>query len=171
MARGEKLTARFGRIADIAREAAFLAHQAGATLVSAEQVKLAVRRTKARASLPSRRFQEFVENRTIIIQTSGAVVGQINGLAVMQAGPLTYGFPRGSPPRLGRDAAGLIDIEGSARLSGTIHTKGFYILGGLIRRLLPTNHPLAFARRWRLNRVTAESTAIRPPATNRKDFR
>ncbi len=145
IAHSEKLTARFGRIADIAREAAFLTLQAAEANVTSRQVKLAVQRTKARASLPSRRFQEFVENRTIIIQTSGAVIGQINGLAVMQAGPLTYGFPARITATIGAGRAGLIDIEGSARLSGTIHTKGFYILGGLIRRLLPTNHPLAFS--------------------------
>ncbi len=145
VARAGKLTARFGRIADIAREAAFLAQQIGHEIVGGDHVNQAIRRTKARASLPSRRFQELVEDRTIIVQTTGAVVGQINGLAVMQAGPLTYGFPARITATIGAGRAGLIDIEGSARLSGTIHTKGFYILGGLIRSLLPTSHPLAFS--------------------------
>jgi len=30
-------------------------------------------------------------------------------------------------------------------MSGSIHTKGFHILGGLLRRLLPIKHPLAFS--------------------------
>lgn len=29
-------------------------------------------------------------------------------------------------------------------MSGSVHTKGFYILGGLLRKLLKTDHPLAF---------------------------
>ncbi len=140
--RNEKLTARFGRIADIAREAAFLAQH---DPVSSSHIQDAVRRTKARASLPSVKFQEMVENQTILVQTSGDVVGQINGLAVMRSGPLTYGFPARITASIGAGNAGLIDIEGQAQMSGAIHTKGFHILGGLLRNLLQTKHPLCFS--------------------------
>ena len=143
--RANRLTARFGRIADIAREAAFIATQEGAELVSGKHVCTAVTRTKARASLPSRRFKEFVESGTILVETSGEVVGQINGLAVMRSGPLTYGFPARITATIGPGSAGLINIEGRAQMSGSIHTKGFHILGGLLRHLLKTDHPLAFS--------------------------
>jgi ATP-dependent Lon protease len=142
VARRNRLTARFGRIADLAREAAFIAN--GETVV-AENVKEAVRRTKSRASLPSRKFQDMVNNRTIMVQTSGEVVGQINGLAVMRSGPLTYGFPARITATIGAGTAGLINIEGRAQMSGTIHTKGFHILGGLLRHLIRTRHPMAFS--------------------------
>lgn len=145
VARDGKLTAKFGRIADIAREAAFLAQQADKAAVDAEDVRVAILRTKARANLPSRRFQEFVDQGTIVIRTAGVEVGQINGLAVMRSGPLTYGFPARITATIGPGSAGLIDIEGSSRMSGTIHTKGFHILGGLLRHLLHTNHPLSFS--------------------------
>ncbi len=145
VARNNKLTARFGRIADIAREAAFLARQNHLDLVSNEQVYEAVRRTKKRASLPSRKFQELLEDDTIIVETSGEVVGQINGLAVVHAGQLTYGFPARITAAIGPGRAGLINIEGSARMSGSIHTKGFHILGGLLMHLLRLPHPLAFS--------------------------
>ncbi len=147
VARSEKLTAKFGRIADIAREAAFLATQQNGAeaLVMDEHVKHAIKRTKARASLPSRKFQELVENRTIMLETEGSVVGQINGLAVMHSGPLTYGFPARITATIGPGTAGLINIEGRAQMSGAIHTKGFHILGGLLRHLLDTDHPLAFS--------------------------
>jgi ATP-dependent Lon protease len=142
VARPDRLTARFGRIADIAREAAFLAK--GDTVTDAD-VEEAVRRTKSRASLPSRKFQEMVNNRTIMVETSGEVIGQINGLAVMHSGPLTYGFPARITATIGPGTAGLINIEGRANMSGTIHTKGFHILGGLLRHLIRTQHPLAFS--------------------------
>jgi len=142
VSRKKKLTARFGRIADIAREAAFLAKQGN---VSREHVEDAIRRTKARASLPSIKFQELVENETILVQTTGRVTGQINGLAVMKSGPLTYGFPARITASIGAGNAGLIDIEGQAQMSGAIHTKGFHILGGLLRNLLQTKHPLCFS--------------------------
>ena len=87
-ARRDKLSARFGRLADIAREAAFIARQAERKLVIQEDVRAAVRRTKGRADLPSRRFRDFVREGTLQIETRGAQVGQINGLAVMSAGQL-----------------------------------------------------------------------------------
>jgi ATP-dependent Lon protease len=144
-ARANRLTARFGRIADIAREAAFVARTEGAELVGGAHVLEAIRRTKQRASLPSRRFEDFIESGTILVETKGAVVGQINGLAVMRSGPLTYGFPARITATIGPGSAGLINIEGRAQMSGAIHTKGFHILGGLLRHLLKTDHPLAFS--------------------------
>jgi ATP-dependent Lon protease len=144
-ARRGKLTSRFARIADIAREAAFLARKRGAETVLAEDVTRTVARTKQRAELPSRRFQAYLADKTIFIQTRGSVIGQINGLAVIQAGMLTYGFPARITATIGPGNAGVIDIEGSSSLSGSIHTKGFHILGGLLRHLLKTDHALAFS--------------------------
>ena len=79
------------------------------------------------------------------IRTSGTETGQINGLAVVSTGALTYGFPQRITATIGPGNAGVVDIEGEAELSGAIHTKGFHILGGLLRQLLRTRHPLAFS--------------------------
>lgn len=144
-ANGGQLTARFGRIADIAREAAFLTQQAGLVCVGGEQVQKAISRTKERANMVVRRFLKMVSQGRIHIDTSGEVVGQINGLAVMSAGALTYGFPARITASIGVGQAGLINIEGRADMSGSIHTKGFQILGGLLRTLLKTEHSLAFS--------------------------
>ena len=140
-----KISARFGRIADIVREAAFLANKAGAEFVDRGHVEVAVQRTKYRASLPSSRFQELISDGTIMVQLCGSVVGQINGLAVINAGQLTYGFPARITATIGAGQAGVINIEGAASMSGAIHTKGFHILGGLLRHLLQTDHPMAFS--------------------------
>lgn len=143
-ARKGKLTARFGRLADIAREAAFIAGKDGSQQVDGDHVRLAIRRAKRRADLPSRRFRELLADGTIRVQTQGSEVGQVNGLAVLQAGALTYGFPARITATIGPGTAGVINIEGEAALSGAIHTKGFFILRGLLRYLLRTEHPLAF---------------------------
>ena len=139
-----KLTTRFGRLADIAREAAFICGKNSKLRVTRDEVGEAVSRTKQRADLPSRRFREMIADGTILVETSGAVVGQINGLAVISAGPLTYGFPARITATIGPGTAGVINIERESALSGAIHTKGFYILGGLLRHLLRTVHPLVF---------------------------
>jgi ATP-dependent Lon protease len=143
-ARRGKLSARFGRLADLAREAAFLAKREERKTVAQEDVRTAVRRTKGRADLPSRRFRDLVREGTLRIATRGSEVGQINGLAVMSTGQLAYGFPTRITATIGAGSRGAINIEREAELSGAIHTKGFYILGGLLRHLLRTQHPLAF---------------------------
>lgn len=139
-----KLTARFGRLADIAREAAFVVSQRGDRPVTGADIVESVRRGKQRADLPTRRFLELITDRTIRVETSGSVVGQINGLGVLQAGPMVYGFPARITASIGPGSTGMINIEGEAALSGSIHTKGFYIVGGALRTLLQTDHPLVF---------------------------
>ncbi len=141
----DKVTARLGRVVDIAREAAFIAGKAGADVVTGDHIVQTVRRTKERASLPSRRFQEMIRRGTIRVQTSGVAIGQINGLAVLTAGPITYGFPARITASISPGNAGIVDIEGRAALSGSIHTKGFHILGGCLRTLLHPEHPLMFS--------------------------
>lgn len=144
-ARRGKITARFGRVADIAREAAFLARGAGLEAVDRAQVEETVQRTRYRASLPSQRYQELISDGTINVATAGEVVGQLNGLAVIHAGPLSYGFPSRITATVGPGRAGVINIEGASALSGNIHTKGFHILGGLLRFVLRNDHALAFS--------------------------
>ena len=144
--RQDRMTTRFGRLADLAREAAFVARRRPAELVGAEDVDTAIRRSKRRADLPARHFRRRIAEGVIRIQTTGAVVGQVNGLATTSAGPLTYGFPARITATIGPGHRGAINIEREARLSGAIHTKGFYILGGLLRHLLRSaGHPLAFS--------------------------
>lgn len=144
-ARRDRLTTQFSRLADIAREAAFLARRADSPVVTGAHIQETLQRRRYRADLPARHFRKLVAEGTLRIQTRGAEVGQVNGLAVMQAGPLIYGFPSRITATAGPGTAGTINIEREAELSGAIHTKGFYILGGLLRFLLRPSHPLTFS--------------------------
>jgi ATP-dependent Lon protease len=136
-----QLTARLGRLNDIAREAAFLAN--GAPVVR-DHVDDAIRRTKRRADGPGRRFRERVARGAIQLNTQGRSVGEINGLAVISAGPLTYGMPMRITATAGPGSGGAINVEQEALLSGQIHVKSFHILSGLLRRLIDAPHPLTF---------------------------
>jgi len=139
-----RITARFGRIGDVAREAAFVAAEAGVETIDAKHVTEAIRRGRRRADLPARRYRDRLADGTIRVQLKGDVVGQINGLAVIHAGPLIYGFPQRITATVSPGRTGVINIEREADLSGSIHTKAFYILGGLLRELLRPEHPVAF---------------------------
>ncbi|MCB9897416.1 MAG: AAA family ATPase [Planctomycetes bacterium] len=139
------LTTRFGRVADLAREAAFLAaRDPGTQVVTDAHVREAVERAHRRSDGPSRRFNEFVRNGVILVRTRGEAVGEANGLAVIHSGNVSFGFPTRITATAAPGQGGAVNIEREAELSGSIHTKGFYILGGLLRRLLRADHPLAF---------------------------
>lgn len=143
-AQPDALTARFGRVADIAREAVWLARAKGRDQVCGAEVEEAIRRTKERAGMPGRLYRDRVQRGILRIETDGTAVGQINGLATTQAGQLTYGFPSRITATVGPGSAGAINIEGEAELSGSIHTKAFHIIGGALRTMLRTTHPLSF---------------------------
>lgn len=140
----QRLSARFGRLMDTAREAAYLANKEAAKLVTDDHIVAAIRANKQRSFAPAKRFYQLLESGTIIIDTEACAVGQINGLAVTQAGTISYGFPARITATVAPGQAGLINIEGKADLSGQIHTKGFQILGGVLRHLLHPPHPLSF---------------------------
>lgn len=144
--RHDRLTTKFARLNDLAREAAYIntVLDPKSSHTNADHVRRAIESTRKRAQRPSQRFRENIAEGTIRIETRGAVVGQVNGLAVMQAGPLTFGFPARITASVGPGTRGMVDIERESSLSGRIHTKGFHILGGLMRHLFRTRHPLAF---------------------------
>lgn len=144
-AQQKQLTSRFGRIADIAREASFITQKAGGQLVEASHVTATIARSKRRADLPARRFRRMIAERTLRVDVSGSGIGQVNGLAVTSAGPLTYGFPSRITASIGPGTAGAVNIERESDLSGSVHTKGFLILSGLLRYLLKLQHPMAFS--------------------------
>ncbi|MEZ4241843.1 MAG: Lon-insertion domain-containing protein [Myxococcota bacterium] len=139
----DKLTARFGRVMDAAREAAFLARARGVRIVDRDDVDQALVAAQRRADLPGRKFRDGVARGQIRIRTRGEAVGEVNGLAVVQAGLVAQGFPTRITATAGPGTAGTVHVEREAELSGNIHTKGFLILRGLLRDLLP-GWPLAF---------------------------
>lgn len=144
-AQADRLTSRFGRVADIAREAAFIAKQAAKDCVDGDDVIASVKRSRGRAENPVIRFRRMMASGALKIQIKGIEVGQINGLAISSAGSLIYGFPSRITASIGPGSAGAVNIERESELSGSVHTKGFLILSGLLRHTLRLQHPMAFS--------------------------
>jgi len=140
-----QLSSRFGRIADIAREASFIARRDGNSIVDAKHIKLSITQGRRRAEIPARRFKRLLAEGSLRIDVAGKVIGQMNGLAVTSAGPVIYGFPTRITASIGPGNAGAVNIERESDLSGAVHTKGFLILSGLLRFLLRLKHPMAFS--------------------------
>lgn len=141
----KKLSTRFHLIADIVREADYWARQNGKDVISRDEVKQAIQEKIERVNLIERKIQELIEEGTILIDTEGRKVGQVNGLAVYDTGELTFGKPTRITARTSTGRAGVINIEREADLSGRTHNKGVLILTGYLRGKYAQDKPFALS--------------------------
>ncbi len=143
----EKLSTRFGEIADVIREASYYATQEGASHVTAAHVEQAIDAQFYRSSLIRDRINEMISRGTIMINVTGERVGQVNGLSVTDLGDISFGRPSRITASIGLGQEGLIDIEREAKLGGPIHTKGVMILAGYLTEKYAQDKPLSLTAR------------------------
>ncbi|MFM7773872.1 MAG: Lon protease family protein, partial [Candidatus Kapaibacterium sp.] len=139
----DKITINFSEVADLIREAAFFAAKDGKRRIDRRYVEVAIRQRQRRTELQDHKIQSQIFRGTVLIDTSGRRIGQINGLTVYSTGLISFGKPARISVTTGAGASGLVNIEREADFSGNIHTKGVYIIGGLLRRLFAQRRPLA----------------------------
>ncbi len=141
-----KVTAKFFEIADVAREASYVAkHENGNDTVTGEHVRKALDAKIERHNLTETKIREMIEQKLIFIDTAGARVGQVNGLAVLEIGGYAFGKPARITASVSLGKAGLINIERESNLSGRFHDKGMQIISGYIRRTFAQDKPLSLA--------------------------
>jgi lon-related putative ATP-dependent protease len=141
----ERLTSHMRSIGDLVRESDYWAGAGGREIVGAEDVQRAIDAKIERADRISRRLREETTRGTILIETTGAKVGQVNGLAVMTLGGFSFGHPGRITARVRLGKGELIDIEREVKLGGPIHSKGVLILQGFIAGRYALDHPLSLS--------------------------
>jgi lon-related putative ATP-dependent protease len=141
----KKLSTRFTVIADLIREASYWASNAGSKTVKEEHVDKAIQEWTYRVGLVEDKIQEMIEDGTIMIDSQGKVVGQINGLSVYDMGEYAFGKPTRITARTSMGRAGVINIEREADLSGRTHNKGVLILGGYLRGKYAQDKPMTMS--------------------------
>ncbi len=143
----EKLSTHFGALADIIREANFWALQDGEAQIRAAHVKKALEAKIYRSNLLEEHLQEMIERGTLLIDTSGMVVGQVNGLSVLSLGDYFFGKPSRITASVTPGREGVIDIEREVELGGPIHSKGVLILSGYLAKQFAQEKPLTLSAR------------------------
>ena len=138
-----RLTAHVTYIRDMIREADFWARQREAEAIEREDVVRAVRAREVRLGRVRDRIQEQIEQGTVHVETQGARVGQVNGLAVLQIGQLTFGKPSRITATVQLGAGEVVDIEREIQLGGPLHTKGVLILQGFLGERYGQQRPLS----------------------------
>lgn len=141
-----KLSVQFGAIAKIIREADYWAGvENNSNYVEREHVERAIEEKSYRSNMIEEKIQEAIENGIILVDTGGAVVGQVNGLAVYNFGDYAFGKPSRITCETFMGMEGVVNIERKARLSGNIHDKGVLILSGYIGAKYAQNKPLSLS--------------------------
>lgn len=143
----KKLSTRFSEIADLIREANFYAEQEGSKYINDAHINKALEEKIYRSNLIDQKMQEMLERGLILIDTSGAKVGQVNGLSVMSLGDYTFGKPSRVTASISLGREGVIDIEREAKMGGPIHTKGVLILSGYLAARYAQDKPLSLSAR------------------------
>lgn len=130
----EKLTTAVRPIADILREADFIARSKSASLITADHIDAAVEAQISRADRMRESSLEMITRDIVMIDTEGECVGQVNGLSVLSMGAVSFGRPSRitARVRMGLGSARVLDIEREVDLGGPIHSKGVLILSGYL---------------------------------------
>jgi len=141
----EKLSSRFGKVADFLREADYWAGEAGHEVITAKDIQHAIDAGERRMSRIRERLQEETQRGTLMITSDGTEVGQVNGLSVMQFGGYAFGHPTRITARTHIGKGEVVDIQREVELGGPIHSKGVLILSGFIAGHYCPNHPLTLS--------------------------
>jgi lon-related putative ATP-dependent protease len=141
----DKLSTRFGDIADLIRESHYWAKKEGVERVSAAHVTRAVKEKIYRVNRIEERLQEMMLEDTLIVNTAGEKVGQVNGLAVLDIGDYAFGKPSRITAKTYMGRAGVVNLERETKMSGKIHEKAILIITSYLGGKYAVNKPISLS--------------------------
>ncbi len=141
----ERLSANIRQATDLMREAHYWASRNGKDVIGAEEVQQAIDSNIRRASRYRDQMQEEIIRNTLVVETSGARIGQVNGLAVMQLGGFAFARPQRITATVALGSGKVVDIEREVELGGPLHSKGVLILAGFLSSHYVNDQPLSLS--------------------------
>lgn len=151
----EKLTTHMASVVDLVREANYWAGVESADIITAKHVQEAIDAKVYRSDRYRERLQEAILRGTLVVETEGEKVGQVNALSVLQLDSFSFGRPSRITASVSMGKGEVVDIERQVELGGPLHSKGIMILEASsvrasaktdrwrCRRALPLNNPTA----------------------------
>ncbi len=141
----ERLSASFDDLATVVREASFWAGLNGRETVTACDVKQAIRESEQRVSLDQEHSLNAIRRGNVYLTTRGEVVGQVNGLSIIDYGDHSFGVPGRITARTYQGEQGIINIDREVELTGAIHDKGLLTLIGYLGGMYAQERPLTLS--------------------------
>ena len=141
----KKLTAHIASIGDLLREADYWARESNSKQIGKKHIDQAVSAQIYRSDRVKQAMLEQIDDGTILMDTTGSKVGQINGLVVYNFSRFSFGKPARITVQARIGTGEFINIERETNMSGPIHTKGVLILQSLISNRFAKYSPLSLS--------------------------
>jgi predicted ATP-dependent protease len=138
-----KLSPKFELMSDLIIEAGARTRDRGGDTISCDDVREMFQERRVRNARLEDRSHEDLEERRILVDTEGAVVGQVNGLTVLSVGDHDFGLPSRITARTYPGKMGVINIERLIHMGGPIQQKGAMILDGYLHGTFSQNFPIS----------------------------
>ncbi|MDI1301145.1 MAG: ATP-binding protein [bacterium] len=141
----EKLSLHASSVGDLLREANYWAQQGNAKIIKSSHIQLARTGQERRHERLRKLYMEEISKGTQLFAIEGEVVGQVNGLTVVQYADAEFGMPSRISVTAHYGHGEITDIEREIDLGGAIHSKGVLILSSYLKTLFGAERALRFA--------------------------
>lgn len=139
----ERLSTHIQSLDDLLVQADYWARQQKADRVDVGEIVGALERQEYRLSRAQSRILDAIQRETLLIDTSGEDVGQVNGLSVIELGGFRFGHPVRITATTRIGSGDVVDIEREVELGGAIHSKGVLILSAALSARYAPDTPLS----------------------------
>ncbi len=139
----ERLSMHMRSLEDLLIQSDYWARQRGVEQVDAIDVSKAIKEIARRLGRTQARIAEAIQRDSLLIDTEGACVGQVNGLSVIDLGEFRFGFPVRITATTRIGTGKVVDIEREVELGGAIHSKGVMILSAALSSRYASEVPLS----------------------------
>jgi lon-related putative ATP-dependent protease len=141
----EKLSAHLQEVADLLCEADYWAHASGKTIAERGDVERAIEAQVARADRLRDETYEAMLRGILVIDSTGARVGQVNGLSVLHLGNFEFAEPTRITATVRLGEGDVVDIQREVDMGGALHAKGVMILSSFLAARFAKTAPLSLA--------------------------
>jgi predicted ATP-dependent protease len=141
----QHLSARINDSLEIIGEASQLCGQSDCTNIDKQHIEKALQAREQRNGRIARQILDDMLDGTILINTEGSAIGNVNGLTVLEVGESSFGAPTRITTTVYPGSRGIVDIEREVELGQSIHSKGVLILTGYLGHHYAQHFPLAIS--------------------------
>ncbi|MFU8788417.1 MAG: Lon protease family protein [Methylobacter sp.] len=141
----EKLLTHLRSMTDLLMEADYWADDNGHEHITNSDVQQAIDHKIHRLDKIREKLYEHIHRGTVLIDTEGQVIGQVNGLSVLQLGEFSFGQPSRITATTRLGGGKVVDIERETELGGALHSKGVLILSSFIASRYARTAPFSVA--------------------------
>lgn len=139
----ERLSTQFSEIGEVIGEASAWAKKDRQKIITKAYIQKALDERIERIKKYDTRYLQMIKEESLLIDTEGYEVGQINGLTVIKIGDYSFGKPARITASTYMGKEGIVNIEREIEMSGSSHSKGVLILTGYLGEKFAQDIPLS----------------------------